>query len=76
MVGRSAECDAPLPNDSAASSRHMRIFRIDGRIAVEDLGSTNGTHVNGRRLAAPHELAAGDRVGVGNTTLEFREAGS
>jgi pSer/pThr/pTyr-binding forkhead associated (FHA) protein len=39
---------------------------------VEDLGSTNGTYLNQRRVTSPAELRAGDRLRVGKTTLELR----
>jgi ABC-2 type transport system ATP-binding protein len=45
---------------------------VDGGVAVEDLGSTNGTFVNGRRVSGSVRLAAGDRVQLGSTVLEVR----
>jgi hypothetical protein len=70
-VGRAAENDLPLENDDFASVRHARIEpRRDG-VWVEDIGSTNGTYVNGARLSKPRRLAPGDVIRVGSTDLRY-----
>ena len=70
-IGRGATNDVSLPGDDYASTRHARIEpRRDG-IWVEDIGSTNGTFVNGIRLTRERRLAAGDIVRVGETDLRF-----
>jgi FHA domain len=70
-IGRGPTNDLPLPEDEYASTRHARIEpRRDG-IWVEDIGSTNGTFVNGIRLTRERKLAAGDVVRVGETDLRF-----
>ena len=70
-IGRAATNDVPLPGDDYASTRHARIEpRRDG-IWVEDIGSTNGTFVNGIRVTRERRLAAGDVVRVGETDLRF-----
>jgi hypothetical protein len=71
QVGRSPSCQIPL-TDTFASSIHARLFARDGSWFVEDLGSTNGTYVNERRVTAPAEIKVGDRVRVGRTMLEVR----
>jgi pSer/pThr/pTyr-binding forkhead associated (FHA) protein len=71
QVGRADACQIRLP-DTYASSFHARIFDRDGSWYVEDLGSTNGTYLNQRRITAPAELRAGDKVRIGKTTLEFK----
>ena len=71
QVGRSPSCQIPL-TDTFASSIHARLFASDGSWFVEDLGSTNGTYVNERRVSAPAEIKVGDRVRVGRTLLEVR----
>jgi pSer/pThr/pTyr-binding forkhead associated (FHA) protein len=68
-VGRAAGCGVAL-EDVTVSQLHARIFRRDGRLWVEDLGSTNGTFVNRTKVAAPVALRRGDRLQVGNTVLE------
>jgi hypothetical protein len=70
-IGRAANNDVPLPTDEYASSRHARIEpRRDG-VWVSDVGSTNGTFVNGIRLTRERRLAPGDVVRVGETDLRF-----
>ena len=70
-VGRAGNNDVPLPDDEFASGRHARFEpRRDG-VYVEDIGSTNGTFVNGIRLTRDRRLAPGDVVRVGETDLRF-----
>ena len=71
QVGRADACQIKL-SDTYVSSFHARIFSRDGDWYVEDLGSTNGTYMNQRRVTSPVEVRAGDRIRVGKTTLEFR----
>ena len=68
-LGRAAGCQVTI-DDTYASQLHARVYITDGATWVEDLGSTNGTHVNGRRLAAPVQLATGDRLQIGSTVFE------
>lgn len=68
--GRAAGCTVSVPDDTYVSQVHARVFNDRGNITVEDLGSTNGTYVNGNRLTAPHILQLGDRVQIGSTVLE------
>ena len=70
VIGRAAGADIPLGEDSFASSRHARVFERGGAIWIEDVGSTNGTLVNGNRVSSPVQLNPGDRVQVGRTTME------
>lgn len=70
IVGRGRACEIPLVTDSFVSKRHARIaLRADG-FWIEDLGSTNGTWVNGERLHQPAALVPGTRVQIGQTVLE------
>ena len=71
QVGRADACQIKL-SDTYVSSFHARIFSRDSEWYVEDLGSTNGTYMNQRRVTSPVEVRAGDRVRLGKTTLEFR----
>jgi pSer/pThr/pTyr-binding forkhead associated (FHA) protein len=71
QVGRAEACQIRLP-DTYASSFHARIYSRDGSWYIEDLGSTNGTYLNQRRITAPAELRAGDKVKIGKTTLDLR----
>ena len=70
-IGRSEDCELRVP-DTYVSSQHARIYERDGVWYVEDLGSTNGTYLNQRRITGPSELRAGDRVKIGRTHLELR----
>jgi hypothetical protein len=71
-IGRAANNDVPIPADEYASGRHARVEpRRDG-VWVSDIGSTNGTFVNGIRLTRERRLAPGDVLRVGETDLEFR----
>ena len=72
-LGRAASNDIRLGDDEFASSRHARIEpRRDG-VWVEDIGSTNGTYVNGTRLGGAHKLVPGDVVRVGETDLRYEK---
>lgn len=69
-LGRAPGCGMSVPDDSFVSSTHARVWRRDGQVWVEDLGSTNGTYLNDRRLEAPTPIHQGDRLRVGKTVLE------
>jgi hypothetical protein len=70
-VGRSAHNDIELRGDGFASAVHARFEpRRDG-VWLEDAGSTNGTFVNGVKLAAPRRLTPGDVVRIGETDLRY-----
>jgi pSer/pThr/pTyr-binding forkhead associated (FHA) protein len=71
VLGRSEEADVVL-GDPYASDFHMRLVAQDNGIVLHDLGSTNGTYVNGRRITAPTQLRRGDTVQVGKTVMEVR----
>lgn len=67
VIGRRAECEIMLQDD-AVSGRHARISWDTDSWQVEDLTSTNGTFVNGRRVQRPTRLKSGDALRVGNAT--------
>ena len=71
VLGRSPESDIQL-DDPYASLFHLRFAFSDGRLVLSDLGSTNGTYVNGRRVTTPLTLSKGDAVQVGKTIMEVR----
>ena len=70
IVGRAATCTISVPDDTFASQLHARVHVADGATWVEDLASTNGTHLNGAKLGAPVQLSVGDRLQVGSTIFE------
>ena len=70
-LGRGPQNDVSIDGDEFASARHVRVEpRRDG-VWVSDVGSTNGTYVNGVRIDRPRKLAHGDVVRVGETELRF-----
>jgi pSer/pThr/pTyr-binding forkhead associated (FHA) protein len=73
IVGRAEKCHLVLNDDTYVSQMHARIFSRDDRFMIEDLGSTNGTYLNRRRITSPTELQRGDRVKIGKTVLEMRK---
>ena len=69
-VGRAAGCGVPIDYDSYSSNLHARLFRLDGEVWAEDLGSTNGTWVNTVRIGERTRLEKGDLQQVGGTVFE------
>nr|WP_305888666.1 FHA domain-containing protein [Methylomonas sp. SURF-2] len=69
-MGRSPQCDFPLPSP-LVSREHARIVSSSDNIFIEDLGSTNGTFVNGKRLERRVALHKGDRVCIGSFAFVF-----
>jgi DNA-binding NtrC family response regulator len=67
-IGRSEDADVLL-DDGAASRRHARLIAAGGEVSVADLGSHNGTRLNGVRFEGSRVLASGDEIGIGATTI-------
>jgi hypothetical protein len=70
-VGRGAGCAVVLTDDTFVSTVHARIFMRGNDPYVEDLGSTNGTLLNGETVVEPVRLRPGDRVQFGQTVMEL-----
>ena len=68
-VGRAAGCQITL-DDSYVSQLHARVFVREGVLYVEDLGSTNGTYLNTRKVSAAVPMQQGDKLKIGSTVLE------
>jgi hypothetical protein len=68
-LGRAAGCGVRV-EDAYTSSLHARLYRRNGSLWVEDLGSTNGTWVNAERIGSPMKLGKGDLLQVGGTVFE------
>jgi hypothetical protein len=68
-LGRATGCGVRV-EDAYTSSIHARLYRRDGVLWVEDLGSTNGTWVNTERIGLPTRLGRGDLLQVGGTVFE------
>jgi FHA domain len=69
-LGRGGGCNVPLAFDTFVSQVHARAFDRDGNLWVEDLGSRNGTYVDGEQVHEAVRVAKGARVQVGETVLE------
>ncbi len=76
LIGRAAPEEAgKLGDDPEISRRHARASRAaNGQLTIEDLGSANGTFVNGERIDAPRALDLGDVVKMGQTLLQVTDA--
>jgi predicted component of type VI protein secretion system len=72
-VGKAAENDVPLADDATASHLHAVLERFQAGWCVSDLGSSNGTWVNGERIWASRRLRHGDEIRIGQTRLVFRD---
>lgn len=71
LIGRAPECTLVV-DDDYASNRHARVFQREGEWMVEDLGSTNGTLVSGRRIEGAVPFRPGAQVRIGRTEIELR----
>lgn len=69
-VGRAAGCHVTI-DDTYASQIHARVFAREDQLFVEDLGSTNGTYLNRKKVHGPQVMRRGDRLQVGNTVMEL-----
>jgi len=72
VLGRLEEADVDItfPDDQLVSRRHARVRPVEGALEIEDVGSLNGTFVNGERISAARRLGSGDMVGIGSTLME------
>ena len=70
MIGRGADCQLIL-DDDYVSTRHARVVAGETGLYIEDLGSTNGTYVNGARITAPTAISMSDTLRIGKTILKL-----
>ena len=70
VLGRGDAADIRL-EDPFASSRHARIDRQGDVLVIEDMGSTNGTYLNGQPLSGPQPLHSGDRIRIGDNEFSY-----
>ncbi len=75
LIGREDDCDIALGQDALVSRRHAVIEFAQGEYCIRDLGSTNGTWVNGKPLARGERrpLLPGDRITIGKTEMTLTE---
>ena len=71
VVGRDPDCGLPF-GDGSVSRRHSRIFLANGAVYIEDLGSQNGTFVNGTRLDLARLLRSGDEIRAGDVVFKLK----
>lgn len=71
IVGRSRNCDVSIEDDRM-SRQHFAITDREGMFTIEDLHTTNGTWVNGKKISAPSPLAPGDRIQAGDIAMTVR----
>jgi pSer/pThr/pTyr-binding forkhead associated (FHA) protein len=71
LFGRAPGAHVLFPPNSIASRRHCLLLVTDGGASVRDLGSSNGTMVNEKRISGEKKLAAGDLLTVGETTFRI-----
>ena len=70
VIGRGSDCQIRL-DDDYSSTRHARVFQSEGEWWVEDLGSTNGTYLDGQRVTRPVQAEIGGSIRIGRTTLNI-----
>ena len=70
IIGRGSDCQIRL-DDDYSSTRHSRLFQSEGQWWVEDLGSTNGTYLDGQRVTRPVPAEIGGSIRIGRTTLNI-----
>jgi DNA-binding winged helix-turn-helix (wHTH) protein len=71
IAGRDVECSLVI-DGTTVSRQHARITVVSGSATIEDLGSTNGTHVNGVRISAPTPLVPGSELTLGTEVLQVK----
>jgi pSer/pThr/pTyr-binding forkhead associated (FHA) protein len=72
-IGRDSANEIPV-NDAEVSRRHARLTFQGGKYVLEDMGSTNGTYVNGQRLTGPRVLKSGEVISLGEQIVFVYEA--
>ncbi len=72
LIGRADKCNLRL-EDSYVSQVHARIHPHGEMVMVEDMGSTNGSYLNRKRITAPNELLRGDQLKIGRIVMEMRK---
>jgi pSer/pThr/pTyr-binding forkhead associated (FHA) protein len=70
LIGRTSECNFTI-NDSLVSKRHCIITNEEGKFFIEDIGSRNGTFLNGKPIKKKTALFYGDKITIGETIMRF-----
>jgi len=69
-IGRGQGCSVPMMKDTFASSVHARVYQNSNEWYVEDMDSTNGTFLNGKKVTGSQVIVSGDRLQIGQTIFE------
>ena len=69
-IGREPDNTMPIADDTYLSGHHAKVSAAEGRVIVDDLGSRNGTYLNGARITEPRTVKIGDRIQIGYTVFE------
>jgi FHA domain-containing protein len=72
IIGRADKCHVVI-GDSYASQVHARVFRKHDNVFIEDMGSTNGTYLNRKKVISPAMVSRGDVARIGKTQMEFKK---
>jgi pSer/pThr/pTyr-binding forkhead associated (FHA) protein len=72
IIGRADKCHVVI-GDSYASQVHARVFRKQDNVYIEDMGSTNGTYLNRKKITSPAMVSRGDVARIGKTQMEFKK---
>src|SRR6188472_3178027 len=72
-IGRASDCSIPI-KDRYLSRKHAEIIAVEGAWLLKDLGSANGTYLNGARVEHDQPLKTGDRIRLGDTEIVFETA--
>jgi hypothetical protein len=72
FLGRAPDVDIKF-QDIHVSSHHAQIFFEDNKWYIEDLGSKNGTKINGKKINRPHPLTIGDKIEIGQSIIFLEE---
>lgn len=73
ILGRSPECDI-VCQDPKVSREHCRIELLEGHFYISDMGSTNGTYLNGKHISRKERLFVGDVIGIGDSDIVFSKS--
>ncbi|MGH2772401.1 MAG: FHA domain-containing protein [Actinomycetota bacterium] len=71
IIGRGEKCHVVI-TDPYSSQVHARVYRRGDQMFIEDMGSTNGTYLNRRKVGSPLPVARGDTARIGKTEMEFK----
>ncbi|NVN91637.1 MAG: SpoIIE family protein phosphatase [Desulfuromonadales bacterium] len=74
VIGRRSDCDISVI-DPLVSRQHAKVYQAEDRCQIQDMGSRNGTMVNGEHISQPRELYPGDTITVGASRVVFEPAG-